>query len=257
MKDIIISKNPNGIIKSQEIYKALKSVESRLYESEQRATNLLENLNNSKGDIQKVVSGEEGKPWWLLGTIDKEKLLDLIRKENNAVSKTISNISKLLVNSNRNTRTQSEMIRGLTILSTMSYTQLNESVREIKVLKKQQSENVNAGYERDNNIDEITNFLLEKKKDEYDWKNYVESNLDSLNNRPGGNINKSEEKLNFKISEINRKINKIENSLSRRSEKKSVNTLKNQKEKINLMTMICITNIIIILGLILYIMKYL
>lgn len=254
MKDIIISKNSNGIIKSQEIYKALKSVESRLYESEQRATNLLENLNNSKGDIQKVVSGEEGKPWWLLGTIDKEKLLDLIRKENNAVSKTVSNISKLLVNSNRNTSTQSEMIRGLTILSTMSYTQLNESVCEIKVLKKGQSENVNAGYERDNNIDEITNFLLEKKKDEYDWKNYVESNLDRLNNRPGGNINESEEKLNLKISEINRKINKIENSLSRRAEKKSINTL---NEKFNLMTMICITNIIIILGLILYIMKYL
>lgn len=208
MQEVIISENTDNIIKSGQVLTSLNKIDNRLKESEERIGHLMSNLNNSEGDIAKVVNGDKGRSW-LFGSIKKEALLELIQDENKAVSETVSSISKLIQSSNENSKVHSEMISGLAMLSAMSFKQISESASEVEALTGLLTENSEGDNNRDGQIRDIVKYHIQSKKNENEWKNSIEYNLGVVNN----NIKDTSRKIEKNISNLNNKLNSSIESL--------------------------------------------
>ncbi|RXP63502.1 hypothetical protein EC396_01470 [Lutibacter sp. HS1-25] len=252
MKEVEISENVTSIVDAKKIIDKITLVNNRYEESNRNAKSLLSNINRAQSSIEEVCNGKKGRSW---GSLDKQALLDLIKEDNNATSKSISSISKLITNNNENSKLLAEMVGALAMLSGLSFEKISETSAELEGIINQIKESSNGNEVQGNHIKRIVISQIEKTVEERKRADKIEYNFGIIND----NIREIDKKLKLEKIATSNKIENIETLINVISEKKNEKTLSNQKKKINLLIIFSMTNLIIILGFLFYIItnKYL
>ncbi|WP_296623213.1 hypothetical protein [Marivirga sp.] len=237
MKEVNISDNVTKIVDAKKIIDKVTLVNDRYETSKARTKYLLSHINSAKNSIDKVYRGEKGNSW---GSLDKDALLDLIKDVNNASSKSISSISELIINNNENSKLLAEMITALAMLSGLSFEKISETTAELEEIASQINDSTSGNEEQGKQIKRIVVSQIEKIKEEKKRADRIEYNFSVINE----NLRGFEKGFKFKNDGINNKIEEIESGL--------VKTIKSQKYKISLLYVFSITNLLIILGFIIY-----
>jgi uncharacterized protein YukE len=281
MKEVEISQNVTSIVDAKKIIDKITLVNDRYEESNKNTKYLLSNINRAQNSISDVCNGNKGRSW---GSLDKAALLDLIKEDNTATSKSISAISKLITNNNENSKLLAEMVGALAMLSGLSFEKISQTSAELEEIVNQIKKSSSGNEVQGNHIKRIVVSQIEKAVEERKRANKIEYNFGVINE----NVKEIDQKLNLqksesgykiqaiektvvsqndKINEVARKL-KLENTKSEEkiqdieklthiiSIKKNGNTISSQKNKINLLTILSISNLIIILGIIFYFMIY-
>lgn len=244
MKEIEITEDVTSIVDAKKIIDKITLVNDRYEESNRNTKYLLSNINSAQNSINDVCSGKKGRSW---GSLDKDALLDLIKEDNSATSKSISSISKLITNNNENSKLLAEMVGALAMLSGLSFEKISETSAELEGIANQIIESSSGNKLQGKQIKRIVVSQIEKIKEERKRADKVEYNF--------GIINENIKEINEKLNVEQNKIAKIEKLVLIKSKKDFANTLTSQKKKIKLLTLFSIFNLIIILGIIFYFVR--
>jgi hypothetical protein len=281
MKEVEISGNVTSVIDAKTIIDKITLVNERYEESNKNTKYLLSNIDRARNSINDVYSGKKGRSW---GSLDKDALLDLIKDVNNASSKSISSVSKLITNNNENSKLLAEMVGALAMLSGLSFEKISETSAELEAIVNQINQSSNGNEVQGNHINRIIVSQIKKTVEERKRADRIEYNFGVINenikeidqklnveknkiaqieklvqikfDKNFGVINENIKKINQKLNAEKNKIAQIEKLVQIKSEKGFGTILSSQKRKISLLTIFSITNLIILLGFIIYFMIF-
>ncbi|SHG16157.1 hypothetical protein SAMN05444483_105178 [Salegentibacter echinorum] len=240
--------NSTNLIHAKEIIDKIKLVDERYETSNDRAKYLLDHINKAQNSINQVVNGEKGRSW---GSLDKNALLSLIIDVNRASSKSVSSISDLIKNNNENSKLLAEMISALTVLSGLSFEQISETTAELEEIASHLQKNTNGNKVQGIQIKRIIVSQIEKFKEEKERTEENKNNFNVIFQK----LRENEQHLELQRDRMAENFHLQRNELTKKVEEieiETINTIKVQRNKMNFLSVVSITNLIIVVAFIIY-----
>lgn len=250
MEEINISQNITSIVDAKKIIEAISSMNNRYETSKKEAENLILDLSDSSSQIQKA--NDDTSIARRIGGFSSETLLNLITGSSNAAQTSVTSISKLIKNTNENTKILAELIGKLAMLSGLSFEKISQTTAELEVLANNLVASSGGDSEQASQIKRIILAHINKIKEDKNKSDKIEFNFKIIDNK----LIELTDKLNITSLENENKIKLIHNLLNSKSEEDFVKILKKQKKIINGLIVFTTCMFLIILVFILYYFQY-
>jgi hypothetical protein len=249
MKEAFITDNTTSIVDAKEIIDSISRINSKLYESKNTAENLINNVNESSESLVKAQNDNSIRR--RIGGWSSESLFSFIVNCNNATHTSVSAISKLIQNSNDNSKLLAEMIGKLAMLSGLSFKNTSETTAQLEEMAKKFEQSSSSSTEQAVQIKRVILAHINKIKEEKKIADKIEFNFGVIND----NLKKLDEKLNANNIKNEKRIILIKELLNSQSEEHFIKVQNKQKKIIDFFAVFSVVTFLILISFVVYYFK--
>jgi len=237
-----MSEKNTSIIEAKKIIESISGINDKIEESKQTAENLIRNINDSSNSLQKA-KNDESFTRRFLGW-KSETLFDFIIESRNITHSSVSSISKLIQNSNDNSKLLAEMIGKLAMLSGLSFEKISETTAQLEKMAVNLEQSSNGNSEQAVQIKRIILAHINKIKEEKAKTERIQSKFEG--------IDYYFTELNAKNIENEKKIALFQELINSKSEEHFIKVLKKQKIIITIFAVFSVITFLMLMSFVIY-----